>query len=170
MTIVFQSRATYDSVRFNAGPGPNYSSLGRYLVLIFYWSFRHISFPIPICKWKMPFVTRRVRRFVFKFLVFLGVVFFLGGVGTSRHQDLYIEIINVSGGRFSVEVIAKVLSKLLNYFLINEITCSIIEVKNSILSLRPFSMPFRILETVNKTQSTKIEIHQPTNINGTKII
>lgn len=119
----------------------------------------------------MPFVRRLVHRFVFKFLLFFGG-FFLGGrgVGTSRHQDLYIEIINVSGGRFSVEVIAKVLSKLLNYFLINEITCSIIEVKNSILSLRPFSMPFRILETVNNPQSTKIEIHQPTNINGTKII
>lgn len=79
MTIVFQSRATYDSVSFNAGPGPNYSSLGGYLVLIFYWSFRHISFPIPICKWKMPFVRRRVRRFVFKFLVFFGVCFFWGG-------------------------------------------------------------------------------------------
>lgn len=38
--ILFYSRSTYDSVRFNAGPGPNYSSLGRCRFwLVIYASF-----------------------------------------------------------------------------------------------------------------------------------
>lgn len=126
MTILFHSRSTYDSVRFNAGPGPNYSSLGRYLVLILTGHLR--TFPISNTKMPMENAICQKYKFVFDLTRKLSEIFFLW--------------------------------KLQKYCLINEIDVRSSKLETRQESLRSFSMCSHILETVNKTHTTKIQTHQ----------